>query len=63
MWRGGLRFASVGDGEPSVVMGGLRQSPLLSVMTSDMNHQMVNFFDFRERSFMCVCHVQAMTIQ
>ena len=42
MWRGGLRFASVGDGRPSVVMGGLRQSPLLSVMTSDMNHQMVH---------------------
>ena len=36
MWRGGLRFASVGDGGPSVVMGGLRQSPLSSVMTSDM---------------------------
>ena len=36
MWRGGLRFASVGDGGPSVVMGGLRQSPLLSVMTLDM---------------------------
>ena len=51
MWRGGLRFASVRDGGPSVVMGGLRQSPLLSVMTLDMNHQMVYSYiiDFRER--------------
>ena len=62
MWRGGLRFASVGDGGPSVVMGGFRQSPLSSVMTSDINRQMVHFY-FRERSFMCVCDVQAMTIQ
>ena len=41
MWRGGLRFALVGDGGPSVVMGGLRQSLLLSAMTSDMNQLQV----------------------
>ena len=43
MWRGGLRFASVGDGGPSVVMGGLTESLLLSAMISDMNHQ-VNYY-------------------
>ena len=41
MWRGGLRFATVGDGGPSVVMGGLTESLLLSAMISDMNHQVV----------------------
>ena len=41
MWRGGLRSALVGDGGPSVVMGGLRQSLLLSAMTSDMNQLQV----------------------
>ena len=35
-WRGDLRFVSVGDGGPSVMMGGLRPSLLLSAMTSDM---------------------------
>ena len=41
MWRGGLRFATVGDGGPSVVMGGLTESLLLSAMILDMNHQVV----------------------
>ena len=47
MWRGGLRFASVGDGGPSVVMGGLTESPLLSAMISDMT-QVVNINHYSE---------------
>ena len=37
MWRGGWRFASVRDGGPSMVIDGLKESLLLSAMTSDLN--------------------------